>query len=82
MPVTEKDGIATGGDVAVGFSFFDTDVLDLISLGDHVHEPLSCWPQPSPRATTPATASALEAATTPDPEPYLPETDIDDGFGI
>jgi hypothetical protein len=52
-----------------------------ITLEDEL-ESLTTWPPPSPRATTPESAQALQRATQQDPAPTLPPLVIDDGLGI
>jgi hypothetical protein len=58
--------------------------LGAIETGLHLldQEDVGAWPAPSFRATTSASAVALERATEPDSTPRLPPARVDDGFSI
>lgn len=77
----EEQVEATAEVVSVTYRFVDTSGLEAILLGD-LREDVAVWPEPSPRPTTPETARALEQRSTPDPEPRLPELEINDGLGL
>ena len=64
----------------ISFVFIDTGAFEIVRPG-HVDDVVG-WPDVSMRATTSATAQALERRTTPDPEPRLPDLEIADGLGL
>jgi hypothetical protein len=70
------------GTATASYVFFDTGSLDIVRIGDLVPENVAAWPLPSGRPTTAATALALEKRATDDPDPRLPDVEINDGLGL
>lgn len=84
MPVVayEHESVSQSETVAVMYRFFDTGALDTIRLGEHLPEDVSQWPSASTRPTTSETARAFEDRTQADPDPRLPDLEINDGLGL